>query len=67
MTKNKKSFVVGVDEICEDWQVSRAQGYKIIKTLNQQMKKENPNVIIIAGKLNRKFYEENCYGLSRNA
>ena len=63
---NRKMFV-DVNEICEDWGVSKAQGYKIIKPLNQQMKKKNPNVIILAGKANRRFYEENCYGLTRSA
>ena len=30
---NKKMYV-DVTEVCEDWGVSRAQGYKIIKQLN---------------------------------
>ncbi len=63
---SQKMFV-DVNRVMSDWSVSRAKAYQIIKTLNQKMKKENPNVIVIAGKLNRKFYEENCYGLSKNA
>lgn len=62
-----QKMCVDVNQVMSDWSVSRAQAYKIIKTLNQQMKKKNPNAIIIAGKANRKFYEESCYGLSRNA
>ena len=58
---NKKMYV-DVTEVCEDWGVSRAQGYKIIKQLNDRMLAINPNLIVLSGKANRKFYEENCYG-----
>lgn len=53
---------VTVKEVCEDWGVSRAQGYKMIRDLNERMLEMNPNLIVLAGKANRKFYEENCYG-----
>ena len=56
---NKKMYV-DVTEVCEDWGVSRAQGYKIIKHIN-------PNLIVLSGKANRKFYEENCYGMAKEA
>lgn len=39
---NKKMYV-DVTEVCEDWGVSRAQGYKIIKQLNDRMLSINPN------------------------
>ena len=58
---------VDVTEICEDWGVSRAQGYKMIKELNEKMLQMNPNVITIAGKATRRFYEENCYCLAKEA
>lgn len=38
---NKKMYV-DVTEVCEDWGVSRAQGYKIIKQLNDRMLAINP-------------------------
>lgn len=53
---NKKMYV-DVTEVCEDWGVSRAQGYKIIKQLNERMPAINPNLIVLSGKANRKFYE----------
>ena len=56
---NKKMYV-DVTEVCEDWGVSRAQGYKIIKQLNDRM-------LVLSGKANRKFYEENCYGMAKEA
>lgn len=63
---NKKMYV-DVNEICEDWGVSRAQGYKMIKQLNERMLSLNPNLIVLSGKVNRKFYEENCYGMAKEA
>ena len=63
---NKKMYV-DVTEVCEDWGVSRAQGYKIIKQLNDRMLAINPNLIVLSGKANRKFYEENCYGMAKQA
>lgn len=58
---------VDVAEICEDWGVSKSMGYKLIKQLNQQMLAINPNLIVLSGKVNRKFYEENCYGMAKNS
>ena len=58
---------VDVTEVCDDWGVSRAQGYKIIKQLNDRMLAINPNLIVLSGKANRKFYEENCYGMVKQA
>ena len=55
MSRNKQQMFVDVREVCEDWGVSKAQGYKIIRDLNSRMLKVNPNLIVIAGKANRKF------------
>lgn len=46
---------VDVNEICEDWGVSRTQGYKMIKLLNERMLLLNPNLIVLSGKINRRF------------
>lgn len=61
MRESRDRMFVDVNEVCRDWGVSRAQGYKIIRELNRRMLKLNPNLIVIAGKANRRFYEENCY------
>lgn len=63
---NKKMYV-DVAEICDDWGVSRSMGYKLIKQLNKQMLAINPNLIVLSGKVNRKFYEENCYGMAKKS
>lgn len=60
MNKERKKAYVGVDEVCEDWGCSRSKGYAIIKQLSEQMHKENPKLLIIAGKINRIYYEEVC-------
>ena len=44
---------------------SKPKVYKIIKELNERILKDNPNLIVITGKVNRKFYEENCYGQTK--
>ena len=59
MEKMKKLYVQA-DEICEDWGVSKSQAYKMIKELNEKMLRENPNLIVLAGKVNHKFYEHCC-------
>ena len=63
---NKKMYV-DVTEVCDDWGVSWAQGYKLIKQLNDRMLAINPNLIVLSGKANRKVYEENCYGMVKQA
>lgn len=55
-----KPIYVGVEEVCADWGCSRSKGYAIIKQLSEQMKQENPKLLVIAGKINRIYYEEAC-------
>ena len=55
MRESRDRMFVDVNEVCRDWGVSRAQGYKIIRELNRRMLKLNPNLIMIAGKANRRF------------
>ena len=50
---------------CGECYPENKQGYKMIKQLNNRMLEINPNLIVLAGKANRKFYEENCYGMTR--
>lgn len=59
-----KPLYVGVDTVAYDFGVSRAKAYAIIKDLNMELKKENPRAIVVAGKVNRIFYEE-CEGIRR--
>ena len=60
MRRDGKKLYVDQNEISEDWGVSRTTAYRMIRDMNARLKKKNPNVIIIAGKVNRQFYEECC-------
>lgn len=56
-----RKMYVDAHEVSKDWGVSKPKAYKMIKELNERMLKDNPYLIVIAGEVNRKFYEENCY------
>ncbi len=62
----KKKMYVQADEICADWGVSKSQAYKMIQEMNRKMLRGNPNLIVIAGKANRRFYEQ-CCGIGEKA
>ena len=42
--------------------VSRAKGYKIVRELNEELTKKG--YIVIAGKIPKKFFEEQYYGFA---
>ena len=54
------TMYVDANEISRDWACSKSKAYAIIRELSEQMRKENPKLIIIAGKVNRAYYEEAC-------
>lgn len=56
----KKPLFVGVEEIMEDVGCSRSKAYSIIRELSEQMKQENSKLLVVAGKINRAYYEEVC-------
>lgn len=60
MKDNALPLYVGVETVKRDLGVSRAKAYEIIKVLNNEMKAEHPRAIIVAGKVNRIWYEEAC-------
>ncbi|MBO4907735.1 MAG: hypothetical protein J6Y58_04125 [Clostridiales bacterium] len=60
MNKEKEPLFIGVDKVMFDLGVSRAKAYDVIKELNAQLKKEHPRAIVVAGKVNRIWYEEAC-------
>lgn len=55
---NAKALFVDVARVQQDLGVSRAKAYGIIKDLNRQLKEQYPRAIIIAGRVNRLWYEE---------
>lgn len=60
MNKVKEPLFIGVDTVMFDLGVSRAKAYDVIRELNEELKKEHPKAIVVAGKVNRIWYEEAC-------
>ena len=60
MKEERKPLFVGVDTVRFDLGVSRAKAYEVIRELNAAMKAENPKAIVVAGTVNRIWYEEAC-------
>ena len=60
MKEQRLPMFVGVDTVKFDLGVSRAKAYEVIKQLNREMKEQNPRAIVVAGKVNRIWYEEAC-------
>ncbi len=56
--ENANALFVDVSRVQQDLGVSRAKAYGIIKDLNRQLKEQYPRAIIIAGRVNRLWYEE---------
>ncbi|MCQ2492073.1 MAG: hypothetical protein MJ087_03420 [Lachnospiraceae bacterium] len=60
MKEERLPLFVGVETVIFDLGVSRAKAYEVIKQLNKEMKEQNPRAIVVAGKVNRIWYEEAC-------
>lgn len=51
------------DDIIQMLGVSRSQAYKVIRSLNEELKEKN--VIVQAGRVPKPFFHEKYYGLER--
>ena len=60
MSDREKTLFVNVTTVQSDLGVSRAKAYQVIKGLSEQLKKKHPMAIVVAGKVNRVWYEEAC-------
>ena len=60
MKEERQPLFGGVDTVRFDLGVSRAKAYEVIKELNRELKAENPKAIVVAGRVNRIWYEEAC-------
>ena len=54
------SLFIKADEVTELLGVSRAEAYRIIKRLNDQL--SSRGFIVVNGRVNRKYLEEQIYG-----
>lgn len=62
--EERKPRYVTADEVAYDFCCSKARAYQIIRSLNDELKKSYPYTMIVAGRVNRVWYEESC--LERN-
>ena len=60
MNTATETLYIGPEQIIRDWGVSKASAYNIIRKMNEQLKTEHPNALIIPGKINRIWYDEAC-------
>ena len=60
MVETRIPMFVGVDTVKFDLGISKAKAYEVIKQLNRELKEANPRAIVVAGKVNRIWYEEAC-------
>ena len=58
------SLFIKADEVAELLGVSRAEAYRIIKRLNDQL--SSRGFIVVNGRVNRKYLEEQIYGFCRH-
>ena len=56
MSRNNTLYV-GVETIQRDLGVSKSKAYLVIRDLNEALKKQNPDALIVAGHVNRDWYE----------
>lgn len=56
----KEKIYVGVETVMEDFDISKPKAYAIIHQLNEELKKQHPSAIVVAGKVNRYWYDEAC-------
>ena len=52
--------LIGVDEVCEQLNVSRAYAYKVIRKLNAEM--QGNGCLVVPEKVSRSFFEERFFG-----
>ena len=58
-----KNLFIRVDEMVEELQISKPYAYKLMRELNEELKKKGYTTI--SGRLSRQYYEEKFYGLKR--
>lgn len=59
----KKELFVKAEEIAEELGVSKPYAYKLVREMNEELKKKG--FLIIAGRVSRRYFEEKFYGLNR--
>jgi hypothetical protein len=60
MESLNEPICVDVDQVVNQWQISRSAAYALINRLNTELKKINPRAITIKGRVNKRWYDEAC-------
>lgn len=47
-------------EVARDWGVSKAHAYKMIRSMNKQIREQYPCAIVVSGRVSREYYEYCC-------
>lgn len=55
---------IRVDEVAKELDVSTSYAYKLIRQLNNELKAKG--FVVIAGRVNRQYFNERLYGAERN-
>ena len=54
-----------VEEVAKELGISNSYAYKIIRTLNKELK--DKGFLTVSGKVNRQYFlERTCYGIKQN-
>ena len=60
----KNASFMKVDEVAQEWGISKSYAYKIVQMLNAELKAKG--ILTISGRVNRKYFmERTCYGTDR--
>lgn len=60
----KNASFMKVDEVAQEWGISKSYAYKIVQMLNAELKEKG--ILTISGRVNRKYFmERTCYGTDR--
>ena len=61
---NKTSAFISVAEIQKVLEVSESKAYRIVRSLNSELKKEG--FLVLPGKVSRQYFNERFYGVPEN-
>ena len=60
----KNASFMKVDEVAQEWGISKSYAYKIVQMLNAELKEKG--ILTISGRVNRKYFmERTWYGTDR--
>ncbi len=60
----ENDMYVRVDTIIKDLQISKPLAYKLMKEMNDELRKKG--FMVISGRVPRAYYQERFYGLGKN-